>query len=51
MTKFYDKPPPNTLKKKNLVCSPHISIEPTITQSLVIEVEEKYYRSSVSMVR
>ena len=30
-------------------CSPHISIEPTIEQNSIIEVEEKPCSSSVSM--
>ena len=38
------------LYKWNLVCSPHVSIEPTIEQSLIIGVEEKPYCSSVSIV-
>ena len=37
-------------QKYNLVCSPHVSIEPTIKQSLIIEVEEKSYCSSDSMI-
>ena len=35
--------------KKNPVCSPHVSIEPTIERNLIIEVEEKPYCSSVSI--
>ena len=38
------------LQKWNLVCSPHVLIEPKIEQSLIIEVEEKPYCSSVSIV-
>ena len=36
--------------QNTLVCSPHVSIEPTIERSLIIELEEKPYCSSVSMV-
>ena len=38
------------LQNENLVCSSHISIESTIEQSLIIELEEKPYCSSISMV-
>ena len=38
------------LQKLNFVCSPHVSIELTIEQILIIEVEEKPYCSSISMV-
>ena len=31
------------LQKSNLVCSPHVSIEPTIERSLIIELQEKPY--------
>ena len=44
---------PNTVKylqKENLVCSPHVWMEPMIEQILIIEVEEKPCYSSASMV-
>ena len=34
-------------QKQNLVCSPHVSIEPMIKQSLIIEVEEKSFLPSL----
>ena len=38
------------LQKWNLVCSPHVCIEPTMEWSLIIKVEGKPYCSSTSMV-
>ena len=38
------------LQKSNPVCSPHVSIEPSIEQSLIIELEEKLYCFSASVV-
>ena len=36
--------------KQSLVCSPHVSIEPTIERVLITEVEEKPYCASVCVI-
>ena len=36
--------------KKNVVCSLHVSLEPTIERSLIIEMEEKPDCPSASMI-
>ena len=43
-------PHPENLEKQNLVSSSHILIETTIEQRLIIELEEKRYCISISMV-
>ena len=42
-----ERPPPNTMK--NLNSSPHVAIKPTMDQSLIIELEENIYCTSVSL--
>ena len=37
------------VRKLNLICSPHVWIEPTLERSLIIQVEEKPYCTSVFM--
>ena len=39
-----------TFQKSNLVCSPHLSIEPKIERSLIIKVEKEPYCFSVFVV-
>ena len=38
------------IPSKIKLCSPHLSIESKIERSLVTEMKEKFYYSSVSMV-